>query len=400
MRQALLALDIGTNNIHIAVFKTNPNQIILNWNRPSVGVKRGVICNVDDVSACLDKVLDEVASALNTNVLKGIVCIGGNNIEMRKSKGIAIIANDNNEINKPDIARAQQSSQSFALPVNRTLIHSIPQKFLVDGVEVSDNPVGMVGMRLEVESLIIDAFTPEIRNLDNVLKNVGFKQDALLVNTWAGSYGALSKQEKELGVIGIDLGAGTTSFSVFEEDKMIYTKVLPAGGNYISNDIALWLTIPPNEGENIKIKWGSAYALKVDKKEMLNLGDIVAGEDKNFSRRELAEVIQARLEEIFDFINGELKQIGKYAKLPGGVVLYGGGANLPDIVELARDKLKLPARIAHPQFNGLIETDPSFVNVVGAIQWYLYDEYDHNAPILNSHGLGNLISKLFKNFNP
>jgi len=183
MRQALLALDIGTNNIHIAVFKTNPNQIILNWNRPSVGVKRGVICNVDDVSACLDKVLDEVASALNTNVLKGIVCIGGNNIEIRKSKGIAIIANDNNEINKPDIARAQQSSQSFALPVNRTLIHSIPQKFLVDGVEVSDNPVGMVGMRLEVESLIIDAFTPEIRNLDNVLKNVGFKQDALLVNT-------------------------------------------------------------------------------------------------------------------------------------------------------------------------------------------------------------------------
>jgi len=316
----------------------------------------------------LDKVLDEVSSALNTNILKGIVCIGGNRIETRKSKGIVIIANDNNEINKSDILRAQQSSQSFSLPANRILVHSIPQKFLVDGVEVSDNPVGMAGMRLEVESLIIDAFMPDIKNLENVLKNVGFKQEAMVVNTLAGSYGALSKQEKELGVIGIDFGASTTSISVFEEDKLIYTKVLPVGGIHISNDIALWLTIPFNEGENIKINLGSAYAQKIDKKEMVNLGNFVEGECKNFSRRELSEVIQARIEEIFDFINEELKQIGKYAKLPGGAVLYGGGANLPDITELAREKLKLSAHIAHPQFDGLTETDPSFVNVVGSVK--------------------------------
>ena len=221
------------------VFKTNPSQIILSLKRPSGGVTRGVVSNVEEVSKSLDKVLDEVSSALNANVLKGIVCLGGSRIETRKSKGIAIISNDNNEINSEDIARAQQSSQSFSLPANRNLIHIVPQKFLVDGIEVIDNPVGMAGMRLEVESLIIDAFMPDIRNIDSVLRNVGFKQEAMVVNTLAGAYGSLTNQEKELGAIAIDLGAGTTSFSVFEEGNLINTKVLPIGGNYISKDICL-----------------------------------------------------------------------------------------------------------------------------------------------------------------
>lgn len=145
---------------------------------------------------------------------------------------------------------------------------------------------------------------------------------------------------------------------------------------------------------------GDGMSLKVDKKEMVNLGSFVSGEEKNFSRKELAEVIEARVEQIFDFINEELKLIGKYGKLPGGVVLYGGGANLPHILDLAKDKLKLPARIAHSQFDGLIETDPSFVNVVGAVKWYLDDEHNNNSQVGNKMGLGSAIKKLFKNFNP
>ena len=399
MRQAWLALDIGTNNIHAVVFKTNPDQIILSLKRPSAGITKGVVSNVEEATRSLDKVLDEISSALNTNILRGVVCIGGNRLETRKSKGIAIISNSNNEINGEDILRAQQSSQSFSLPANRNLVHIVPQKFLVDGTEVMDSPVGMTGMRLEVESLIIDAFMPDVRNMDNVLKGVGFRQEALVANTLAGSYGSLTRQEKELGVIAIDLGASTTSFSIFEEGSLIYTKVLPIGGNYISNDICLWLQISHDDGENIKLNVGDAMSLKVDKKEMVNLGSFVSGEDKNFSRKELAEVIEARVEQIFDFINEELKLIGKYGKLPGGVVLYGGGANLPHILELAKEKLKLPARIAHAQFDGLVETDPSFVNSVGAVKWYLDDEHN-NSQAMSSGGFGNMIRKIFKNFNP
>ena len=400
MRQAWLAIDIGTENIYAVVFKTNPTQIVLSLKRPSLGVHRGVISNVEEVSKSLDKILDEVSSALNTNVLRGVVCLGGNRIETRKSKGIAIISNDNNEINGEDISRAQQSSQSFSLPANRNLIHIVPQKFFVDGVEVMDNPVGMAGMRLEVESLIVDAFMPDIRNIDNVLHNVGFKQDAMVVNTLAGACGSLTRQEKELGSITIDLGAGTTSFSIFEEGNLVYMKVIPIGQDYITKDIGLWLQISYNNAENIKLNVGDAMSLKVDKKEMVNLGSFVSGEDKNFSRKELAEVIEARAEQIFNFINEELKLIGKYANLPGGVVLYGGGANLPHIADLAKEKLKLPVRIAHPQFDGLIETDPGFVNAVGSIQWYLDEEINNNSQINSKGGVFGSIKKLFKNFNP
>ena len=175
---------------------------------------------------------------------------------------------------------------------------------------------------------------------------------------------------------------------------------MPIGGNYISNDICLWLQISHDDGENIKLNVGDAMSLKVDKKEMVNLGSFVSGEDKNFSRKELAEVIEARVEQIFDFINEELKLIGKYGKLPGGVVLYGGGANLPHILELAKEKLKLPARIARPQFDGLVETDPSFINAIGAVKWYLDDEHNNNPQSLGRGNFGDTIKKLFKNFNP
>ena len=402
MRKNLLSLDIGTSNIHLTVAKTDPFQVLLNLKRPSAGIKKGIIAKNDETVTALDNILEEASSLTNLNIQKSITTVGGSQLETRKSKGVAIIANDNNEITQDDILRAQQSSQSFSLPPNRTLLHTIAQKYVVDGNEVIDNPCGMTGMRLEVESLIIDAFMPNIKNLENVLDGVGLKNEAFVANPLAGSYEALTQQEKNLGAIAIDLGSGTCSFSVFEDGVLVYLKVLPVGSNYISNDICLWLKIAQEDGEKIKLSVGDAYPSKVDKKDMVNLGSFVQNEDKTFSRRELAEVIEARLSQIFEFINEDLKQIGKYAKLPGGAILYGGGAQIPHLVDLAKDRLNLPVRLAkYEEIEMSGESDLSFMNTLGAIKWY-----GDAANLKESQALGkqggvmDKFKQFFSNFRP
>jgi len=397
MKNAFLSLDIGTNNIYAVLFKCEQKpQVLFSIKRPSSGVRKGMIQNVNEVVNNVSDLLEEIEQATATNISQLVIGVGGAGINMNNSRGIALISGRNNSVDKETILRAQNSSKALFLPPGRTTLHAIPQKYIIDGNDFDVEPLNMTGIRLEVESAIIDTDLMVMNHIAQISDSVGIEASNIFAGPLSGSFSTLTKKEKDLGVVGIDLGANTTTITVFEEGKLILMKVLPIGCGKISDDICLWLTIPQDDGEKIKIAVGDAYPDKVDNKETVSLADFCSNEDKSFRKKDLAIVVSARLEQIFDLVNKELKQINKYASLPGGVVLYGGGSMTRHIVDLARDCLKLPARIAQPEFGGFINDDPGFAVALGNIKFFFEDKND--GEFCNDNKGGNLLSKILKIF--
>jgi len=397
MKNAFLSLDIGTNNIYAVLFKCEQKpQVLFSVKKPSSGVRKGAIQNVNEVVNNISDLLDEIEQATATNISQLTIGIGGIGINMNNSRGIALISGRNNSVDKETILRAQNSSKALFLPPGRTTLHAIPQKYIIDGNEFDVEPLNMTGIRLEVESAIIDTDLMVMNHISQIGESVGIKVTNIFAGPLSGTFSTLSKREKDLGAIGIDLGASTTTITVFEEGKLIFMKVLPIGCGKISDDICLWLQIPQDDGEKIKISVGDAYPDKVEAKEIINLNEICSNEDKRFKKKDLSIVISSRLEQIFDLVNKELKQINKFANLPGGAVLYGGGAMTKHIVELAKDCLKLPVRIAQPEFGGFINDDPGFAVALGNIKFLFEDKNDMES--CNDNKSNGLIGKILKIF--
>ena len=397
MKNAFLSLDIGTNNIYAVLFKCEQKpQILFSIKRPSSGIRKGAIQNVNEVVNNVSSLLDEIEQATATNISQIVIGVGGVGINMNNSRGIALISGRNNSVDKETILRAQNSSKALFLPPGRATLHAIPQKYIIDGNEFDVEPLNMTGIRLEVESAIIDIDIMMMNHVAQIGESVGIKIPNIFASPLSGSYATISKKEKDLGAIGIDLGASTTTVTVFEEGKLIFMKVLPIGCGKISDDICLWLQIPQDDGEKIKIAAGDAYPDKVEAKEIINLNDFCPNEDRRFKAKDLAVVVSSRLEQIFDLINKELKQINKYANLPGGAIIYGGGSQTKHITDLAKDCLKLPVRIAQPEFGGFINDDPGFANAIGNIKFFFEDKNDNEN--CNESRAGGFIGKILKMF--
>jgi len=397
MKNAFLSLDIGSNNIYAVLFKCEQKpQILFSIKRPSNGVRKGDIQNINEVINSVSDLLEEIEQATATNVSQIVIGVGGTKINMSNSRGIALVSGRNNSVDKETILRAQNSSKALFLPPGRTTLHAVPQKYIIDGNEFDVEPLNMTGIRLEVESAIIDTDLMIMNHIAQLSESLGIKIPNIFAGPLAGTFSTLSKREKDLGVVGIDLGASTTTMTVFEEGKLIFMKVLPIGCGKISDDICLFLQIPHDEGEKIKIAVGEACPDRVANQEIISLSEFCPNEEKSFKKKDLATVVSARLEQIFDLINKELKQINKYANLPGGAVLYRGGAMTKHIVELARECLKLPVRIAQPEFGGFISDDPGFAIAIGNIKFFCEDREDGE---FNGEGKGNgLIAKILKRF--
>jgi len=397
MKNAFLSLDVGTNNIYAVLFKCEQKpQVLFSIKRPSSGVRRGSIQNINEVVNNISDLLEEIEQATATNVSQLVVGVGGVGVNMNNSRGIALISGRNNSVDRETITRAQNSSKALFLPPGRTTLHAIPQKYIIDGNEFDVEPLNMTGIRLEVESAIIDTDLMTMNHIEQISSGAGIRIQNIFASPLSGTFSSLNKREKDLGVVGIDLGASTTTITVFEEGKLIFMKVLPIGCGKISDDICLWLQIPQDDGEKIKIAVGDAYPDEVENQERINLGDFCPNEERVFKKKDLAIVVSSRLEQIFDLVNKELKQINKYANLPGGAVLYGGGAMTKHIVKLAKDCLQLPVRVAQPEFSGFINDDPGFAVALGNIQFFFEDKSENEFS--NENRTGNLISKILKMF--
>jgi len=352
----ITALDLGSSQIKAIVAETQRDGRLLVldiFKTPSSGIRKGEVVSIEDAAHSLSPIFSEIKH-LNKNALRNIfVNINGANLKIQSSHGIVAISHGDNEIYQEDIDRVIKASQAVNLSPNRVIIHTLTKEFIVDGIVDIRDPLGMTGARLEVESLIIDAFSHSVKSLTKCVERAGGESAGLIYNPLAAGASVLSRSQKELGVVLIDIGFGTTGMAVFEEGKLLNSAVFPVGAGNITNDLAIALKCSIKTAEAVKINFGCAFAKEISVKEKVDLSEFEESLHPAFSRKYLAEIIEARLAEIFEFVNNELKSIGKAGRLPAGVVLTGGGAKMPGIVELAKKELKLPSRLGISEIENL-----------------------------------------------
>jgi len=284
-----------------------------------------------------------------------------------------------------DVERALEAARAIDIPHNREILHVIPRGFAVDGDDGVRDPVGMQAYRLEVEAHIVTGSTASIRNLIKSVQDAGIQIDALVLEPLASGEAVLTDIEREMGVVLVDIGGGTTDIAIFIEGSIWHAVVLPTGGEQITNDIAVGLRMPYNMAEATKIKYGHALSQSIIAEEMVKAE--LFGEDgqQQIPRQFLAEIIEARTEEIFELVLKEIKRSGYDGLLPAGVVLCGGTAQLPGIRDLARNVLNLPVRIGEPKnLRGLVDTlqSPAFATTVGLLEWGI--KHDLPQPVQQS----------------
>ncbi len=408
----LVGLDIGSLNVRVAVAKTEegaPHPSIIGIGEsPSAGIRKGVIIDIEEAVSAISSALEKVERMTGVAITHATVAIGGAHISSTESHGVIAVSRADGEITENDIIRVIDASQAISIPPNREIIHVIPKNFIVDGQSGIKDPLGMTGIRLEVDTVIVQAAAPFIKNLHKALARAGIQPSDMVLAPLAAAHAALTKRQKELGVALVDMGGGTTGLVVFEEGELLHTSIVPAGSGHITNDIAIGLRTSIETAERVKIEFAHAIAKEVSRNEEIDLSKVDENEEESVSRYHLAEITEARLEEIFNLVNKELKNIDRDGKLPAGVVLTGAGAKMPGILELAKKQLRLPVQIGYPaNINTIIDRveDPAFATAVGLVLWA--HEYSEGAKgsgkfgtdILESVGLSKM-KKLFKKFLP
>ena len=368
-------LDVGSAAIRIAVGQVTPEgevKILGVAESRSEGVNKGIIIDLEDTVSSISTCLDKIEKVVGLPVTHAYIGISGAHIISQESRGVIAVSRADGEVKKDDVERVLEVARSMATPPNYEILHTIPRSFIVDNQPNIKNPIGMTGVRIEAEAQIILGLNSQIKNLNKCLYRAGVAEEELVFTPLACSEAVLNKRQKELGVMVMNIGSTTTSLAVFEEGDILLVKVLPVGARYITNDIAIGLRIPLDLAESIKIAHGTAYPSSVSKSEVINLKDLDNKEEGSFAKKEVAEIIEARCEEIFRMADKELQSINRSGKLPVGVILTGAGAHLSGLVELAKKIFKLPVSIGVPV--GVVSEmeqtfDPSFSTAVGLILW-------------------------------
>lgn len=374
--QYIVGLDIGTQNIRVVQGKvdeqTGKINIIGASSVPANGLRRGVIVDIDEAVSSISSSLERVERMTGVPVRLANVAVGGNHIACVESKGVIAVSRADGEISDSDVVRVIDASQAISIPPNREIIHVIPKTFTLDGQSGIKDPLGMTGIRLEVETILIHGATPFLKNLQKAILQAGLEIDQLVLSSLSAATSVVSKRQKELGVAVVDLGAGTTSIAVYEENNLLHTAVVPIGGMHITNDIAIGLRCTIETAEKVKIMYGSASPQLMDKLAEVDLNKIDPEETSRVPQTLVGEIIEARLEEVFDLVIKELKRIDRDGKLPAGIVLTGGGSHLPGVVEYAKHRFRLPVSVGSPtEVSTVIDQvlDPSFATVVGLALW-------------------------------
>lgn len=389
----IVGLDVGSANVRTIIAQSIPDEdiprIIGVGVAPSSGARKGVVIDVEDMANSIKESVAAAELMAGKKISTVIASIGGTGIDFQNSKGVVAVGKADGEVIESDIARVVDAAQTISIPPNREILHIIPKSYRLDDQDNIKDPLGMNGVRLEVDALVIEGFSGHIKNLNRSIEQNEIEAHSLILSPLAAANAVLDKKQKELGVALVDIGGATTSVSVFEEGDLIHLAILPVGANHITNDVAIGLRTSIETAEKIKLEYGCAFANTVGKNEDIDLSEIDSQEEGAVSRFHVAEIIEARLEEIFDLVGRELKKIGKAGLLPAGIVLAGGGSKLPQIVEFAKDSLGLPAQIGYPvRLGGILDKvdDPSFSVAIGLILW-AQEEGAHKNPTGDGSGM-------------
>ena len=377
--EIIVGLDIGSTSIKIAIGQSTDSEgnkqklhIIGAVEEEAEGINRGVITSIEDALNSITKALDKAEKLVGRPIETAWVSISGGQIASQISKGVVAVSKTDGEVREEDMERAIEAAKTVTTPPNYEIIHVVPRSFTVDGQSNIKDPVGMTGVRLEVETYIIEGLSSQVKNLTKCVYQTGLDIEDLVLAPLATSEAVLNNRQKELGVAVINIGGATTSVAVFEQGDLLHTAILPLGSEHITSDIAIGLRTSIEVAEKIKLKYGQATAKGIERKEEFDLHEFDEDEEGLISRKYLAEIIEARVEEILSKIDEELKKVERSGALPAGIVLTGAGAKLPRIIEVCKRELRLPAALGYPfEIVSVIDkvNDLSFTTAIGLVKW-------------------------------
>ncbi|RTK94466.1 cell division protein FtsA [Candidatus Saccharibacteria bacterium] len=367
--QQYFGLDIGSSTVRCVIGmiespETGVLSVIGQGSAPNTGMRKGVVVRVDEVIEAVNQALTEAERVSGVHVSAATVNINGPQVLGLNSRGVIAISAANREITADDRLRVEEAATIVKLPPNREIIQVFAKNYRLDGQSSIKDPVGMQGVRLEVDTHIVTAATPTLRNLDLVLEKSRVEANHHTVSSLAAAEAVLSRQQKESGTVLLDIGAGTTNMVVLEEGEVQHVAVLPVGGINITNDLAIGLKTDLDVAELVKIQHGGL--MKYAKTGPLSV--VVNKNRHEFDGADVHMIIEARVEELLEYVDKELKKIQRSRKLPGGVVLVGGTANLPGLADFAKEKLELAARVGKLQpLAGLMDTvqNPEYASATG-----------------------------------
>lgn len=399
----ITSIDIGTSNITSILAMYDPAleqyKILGHMTVPSRGVKKGIVVDIDQVTTCIEDCLEKAERMAGVAATEVIVSVGGPHIASLNSHGIVAISDPKGDISTDDIERVIEAARAVSLPSNRQVLLVSPKQYTVDGQSEIRSPIGMNGIRLEVDCHIITASSTNLRNLDRVLETVDVQNDAFVFTAVASAASVLTDSEKDLGVCLVDLGAGKLDMCVYIEGALHHTLSVPIGAKHITSDLAIGLRLPLEVAEELKLFLSKQY-VPSDGRKALELPDISSylaqGEASDYTAKSVYEnIITARLEEIVEFVHSELDKNHLLKSLPAGVVFVGGGANTIGLLDIAKQILRMPVRVGkiNMKLSGVSGDlmDPRYACALGLL---MHNSEDSLSTSSRSRGDARSISKL------
>lgn len=371
-KNLVVGLDIGTSKVVVVAAEVQEDgslNVVGLGSAVSKGLKRGVVVDIEKTVAAIQGALGEAELMADCKIGEVYAGIAGSHIKGRNSHGMVAIKD--REVTQADMDRAQETARAVNIPDGQEVLHVIPQEYVIDGQEDVKEPLGMSGVRLEVRVHIISGASSAVQNITKCVRRCGLEIAEVVLQPLASAYSVLTEDEKDLGVCHIDIGGGTTDISVFINGAIRHTAVLPIAGDQITNDISLALRTPTAEAEAIKVQYGVAQRHLTDPQQLIEVPGVGERGVRQMSRHTLAEVIEPRAEEIYNLVLAELKTAGFADRLASGsVVITGGAAQMPGMVELAEEIFHMPARLGLPRYvGGLAEVvkSPRYSTAVGLL---------------------------------
>ena len=380
----VVGIDIGTSKIATLIAKVDEQVNVLGVSEsPATGIRKGQIVDIDEAVVSINNSLEAAERMAGYSASHVIASIGGSHIESQNSRGVVAVTRPEGEISESDLTRVFDAAKAVSLPSSREIIHVLPRSYIVDGQEGIKDPIGMTGVRLEVDTHIISANLVSIKNMEKAFSNVGVDLDAVVFSGYASSLAVVSDTEKELGVVLVDIGAGTTDISLYTDGSVAYSSVIPIGAKHITNDLAIGLRISLESAEKIKLflsnpakkqskisEEGEEEKHEEKSTDEIDLSSLNLSEElKKVSKKTLIDgIIRPRLNELFTMVGIEVKKSGFAGQTPAGIVITGGGAKTIGVSDAAKRILAMPVRAASPvNLKGIIDEiqDPSFSTAIG-----------------------------------
>jgi cell division protein FtsA len=368
----IVGVDIGTTKIgcFIAEIENQDIRIIGVSSAQSEGLKYGVVVDVDKTVRSIQAAVKKAEDMADLDVEAVFVGIAGDHIRSINGRGVVAVSGDDSEVSSDDVRRVIDAAKAVALPIDREIIHILPQEFMVDDMKGIRDPVGMKGVRLEAEVHIVTGAIASAQNIHRCIEKAGYTVADIVLEPLASSYSVLTDDQKELGCVIIDIGGGTSDIAMFYEGCIRHTSVVALGGKNVTNDLAIVLRTPIDAAEKLKIEHGRALHLEADRDQYITVNDVNRLSDRKISRSLLVDIIQPRMAEILTLCYEEIKKSDFINLMTTGMVLTGGGSLLPGTIELAEDIFNMPVKLGIPTgFTGMVEEakNPQSATGVGLV---------------------------------